>query len=57
MYHLEADEYIEEITQIEEGIVIKSVKTTELNGRTIAYSEVGHVDQQIIIDPKLTARL
>lgn len=40
VYHLEADEYIEEITQIEEGIVIKSVKATELNGRTIAYSEI-----------------
>lgn len=57
VYHLEADEYIEEITQIEEGIVIKSVKATELNGSTIAYSEVRHVDQQIIVDPKLTARL
>ncbi|OWZ56841.1 hypothetical protein C368_01553 [Cryptococcus neoformans 125.91] len=40
VYHLEGDEYIEEVTQIEEGIVIRSVKATELNGRTIAYSEI-----------------
>lgn len=40
VYYLEADEYIEEVTQIEEGVVIRSVKATELNGRTIAYSEI-----------------
>lgn len=57
MYHLEGDEYIEEVTQIEEGVVIRSVKATELNGRTIAYSEVRHFDPQIIVNPKLTTTL